>query len=158
MSNSLWPHGQYPARLFCSWNSPGKNTRVGSHSFLQRIFPTQGLNRGLLQCRQILYCLSHQGSPRILEWALILALKKTPSKIAKNVTKFVAKQSWGSRQSPVQSSSYITIYLLVESKGDQEVKHHPDEFFLGSYSEPSGGGVLFLGLSTTPHLRKMCCI
>ena len=31
------------------------------------IFPTQGLNPGLLHCRQILYCLSHQGSPRILE-------------------------------------------------------------------------------------------
>ena len=31
----------------------------------QRIFPTQGLNPGLLHCRQILYCLSHQGSPVI---------------------------------------------------------------------------------------------
>ena len=27
------------------------------------IFPTQGLNPGLLHCRQILYHLSHQGSP-----------------------------------------------------------------------------------------------
>ena len=32
------------------------------------IFPTQGSNPGLLHCRQILYQLSHQGSPRILEW------------------------------------------------------------------------------------------
>ena len=31
-------------------------------------FPTQGSNTGLLYCRRILYCLSHQGSPRILEW------------------------------------------------------------------------------------------
>ena len=30
-----------------------KNTRVGSHSLLQGIFPTQGLNPGLLHCRQI---------------------------------------------------------------------------------------------------------
>jgi len=37
---------------------------VGSHSLLQRIFLTQGLNPGLLYCRQILYCLSHQRSPR----------------------------------------------------------------------------------------------
>ena len=29
---------------------------------LQEIFPTQGLNPGLLHCRQMLYCLSHQGS------------------------------------------------------------------------------------------------
>ena len=32
-----------------------KNTGVGSLSFLQQIFLTQGLNRGLLHCRQILY-------------------------------------------------------------------------------------------------------
>ena len=50
--------------------SPGKltNTRVGCHAHLQRIFPTQELNTGLPHCRQILYHLSHQGSPRILEW------------------------------------------------------------------------------------------
>ena len=29
-------------RLLCPWNSPGKNTRVGSHALLQEIFPTQG--------------------------------------------------------------------------------------------------------------------
>ena len=50
-----------PARLLCPWNSPGKNTRVGSHSLLQGIFQTQGSNPGLLHCKQILYCLSHQG-------------------------------------------------------------------------------------------------
>ena len=42
-------------------DSPGNNTGVGCHAFLQRIFPTQGLNPGLLHCRWILYCLSHQG-------------------------------------------------------------------------------------------------
>ena len=49
-------------------DSPGKNTRVGCHALLQGIFPTQGSNRGLLHYKQILYYLSHQGSPRILEW------------------------------------------------------------------------------------------
>ena len=38
-----------------------KNTGVGCHSLYQGIFPTQGLNPGLLHCRQILYHLSHQG-------------------------------------------------------------------------------------------------
>ena len=42
---------------------PGKNTGVGSHALLQGIFPTQGSNPGLLHCRKILYCLSHQRSP-----------------------------------------------------------------------------------------------
>ena len=35
---------------------------------LQRIFPTQGSHPGLLNCRRILYQLTHKGSPRILEW------------------------------------------------------------------------------------------
>ena len=37
-------------------------------TLLQGIVPTQGSNPGLPRCRQILYQLSHQGSPRILEW------------------------------------------------------------------------------------------
>ena len=40
-----------------------KNTGVGCHFFLQRIFPTQRSNSGLPHCGQILYHLSHQGSP-----------------------------------------------------------------------------------------------
>ena len=63
VSNPLQPHG-----LYSPWNSPGQNTGVGSLSLLQGIFSTQGLNPGLLHCRQILYQLSYQGSPRILEW------------------------------------------------------------------------------------------
>ena len=51
-----------PQRLLCPWNSPGKNTRVGSCSLLQGIFPTQGSNPGLLHCRPILYHLRHLSS------------------------------------------------------------------------------------------------
>ena len=61
--DSLRPHG-----LYSPWNSPGQNTGVGSLSLLQGIFPTQGSNPGLPHYRWILYQLSHQGSPRILEW------------------------------------------------------------------------------------------
>jgi len=42
------PHRPQPVRLLCLWNSPGKNTGVGSHSLHQGTFPTQGLNQGLL--------------------------------------------------------------------------------------------------------------
>ena len=52
---SLRPHG-----LYSSWNSPGQNTGVGSHSLLQGIFPTQGSNPGLPHFRRILYQLSHR--------------------------------------------------------------------------------------------------
>ena len=41
---TLWPYGLLPARLFCPWNSPGKNTGVGCYFLLQGIFPIQGSN------------------------------------------------------------------------------------------------------------------
>ena len=55
VSDSLQPHG-----LYSSWNSPGRNTRVGSLSLLQEICPTQE-STGLPHGKQILYQLSHQG-------------------------------------------------------------------------------------------------
>ena len=63
VSNSLWPQGLEPAKLLCPWNSPGKNTGVGCQALLHGIFPTQGLNPGLLCYRQILYHFSYPRSP-----------------------------------------------------------------------------------------------
>ena len=63
VSDSLQPRG-----LYSPWNSPGHNTGVGSLSLLRGIIPTQGSNPGLLLCKQVLYQLSHKGSPRIPEW------------------------------------------------------------------------------------------
>ena len=56
MSDSLQPHGLHIG--------------VVSLSLLQGIFPTQGSNPGLPHCRQIVYKLSHKGSPRILKWVI----------------------------------------------------------------------------------------
>ena len=42
-----------------------QDTGVGCHALLQGIFPTQGWILGLLHCRWILHCLSHQGSPML---------------------------------------------------------------------------------------------
>ena len=42
VSDFLQLHGLKPTRVLCPWNSPGKNTGVGSHSLLQRIFPDPG--------------------------------------------------------------------------------------------------------------------
>ena len=81
VAGQIWPSGCGKkvkvlscVRLFAtpwtvqSMDSPDQNTGVGSLSLLQGIFPTQGLNPGHPHCRRILYQLSHQGSPRILEW------------------------------------------------------------------------------------------
>ena len=57
-----------PQTLYSPWNSLGQNTGVDSLSLLQGIFPTQRSNSGLLHSRQILYQLSHKGSPGILGW------------------------------------------------------------------------------------------
>ena len=40
--------------------------------FSRGLFPTQGSNPGLPHCRWILYQLSHQESPRVLEWVAYL--------------------------------------------------------------------------------------
>ena len=51
--------------FFFSWDTLGKNPRVGCH-FLLQIFPTQVSNLGLLHCRQTLDRLSCQGSSLFL--------------------------------------------------------------------------------------------
>ena len=67
VSHSVMSHSPTPwtvaHQALCPWNSPSKNTGVGSHSFLQGIFPIQELNRDLLHCWRILYQL-RQGRPK----------------------------------------------------------------------------------------------
>ena len=58
VSNSLLPH-----QLYSPWNSAGHSIGLGSLSLLQEVFLTQGLNPGLLHCRQILNQLNRKGSP-----------------------------------------------------------------------------------------------
>ena len=45
VSDSVRPHGLWPARLLCPWDPPGKNTGVGCHFLLQGIFPPQDQTR-----------------------------------------------------------------------------------------------------------------
>ena len=60
------------------WDFPGKNTGVGCHFLLQRIFPTQESNPHLLHCRRILYCWatgeSHEDKVFYLNWLRPLCL------------------------------------------------------------------------------------
>ena len=80
-SDSFRPCGLLPTRLLSPWDSPGKNSEVGCHALLQRIFPTQGSNSGFPHCRQILGHLSHQGSPRILE-CIAYPFSRGPSQLS----------------------------------------------------------------------------
>ena len=63
VSDSLRPHV-----LYSPWNSPGQNSGVGSLSLPRGSSQPRGSNPAHLHFRQILYQLSHKGSPRILEW------------------------------------------------------------------------------------------
>ena len=60
VSNPLKPQG-----LLCPWDSPGKNTGVGSHFFPQRIFLTQESNPSPLHWQADSLPLSHLESPRL---------------------------------------------------------------------------------------------
>ena len=60
LPSPLRPHRLQLTRLLCPWDFPGNSTGVDCHFLLQGIFPTQGLSLGLLHCREMLYCLSHQ--------------------------------------------------------------------------------------------------
>ena len=57
-----------PHRLYSVWNSPDQNIGVDSLSLIWGIFPAQGSNPGLPDCRRILYQLNHKGDRRILGW------------------------------------------------------------------------------------------
>ena len=60
--------------LSCPWDSPGKNTGVGCHFFLQGIFLTLKSNPDLLLCGQFFYQLSYKGSPKGSEcWEVHIA-------------------------------------------------------------------------------------
>ena len=56
------PHTVWADSLPAKPQGKPKNTWVGSLSLLQLIFPNQESNKGLLQCRWILYQLSYEGS------------------------------------------------------------------------------------------------
>ena len=65
---TLQPHGLHPARFLCPWRFSRQGYWSGLRCPPQGIFPAEGLNPCLQHCRMTLYHLSHQGSPRILEW------------------------------------------------------------------------------------------
>ena len=70
---------------------------------IQGIFLTQESNPGLLHCRQILYCLSHWGSPRILEWVTHPFFRESSwprnrTRVSCTAGRFLT--SWATREDP----------------------------------------------------------
>ena len=126
VSNSLRPHGLYRVR-----NSPGQNTGVGSLSLLQGIFPTQGSNPGLPHCRQILYQLSHQGSPRIVEWAAYPFSRGSSWSRNRTGVSWIACiffTNWVMRETPVAKSSPTLHDSMDYNPPEFPVTHHLPDF------------------------------
>ena len=99
-----------PTRLFRPWYSPGKNTGMGCHALLQGIFPTQVSSPRLPHCRWILYPLSHQGSPTILEWVVYPSSRGSSwlgnrTGISCMAGRFFT--SWATREAPSNSCSSL---------------------------------------------------
>ena len=91
MSDSLWPHGLYPARLLCPWDSTGKNTGVEFQntgiSFF-RGFPDPGFEPISPHWQAYLLPLSHQES---LSPHLKLTDYICNHLISKKISKFLKK-------------------------------------------------------------------
>ena len=62
---TLWTFG---TRLFCPWDSPGKNTGMGCYFLLQGISLTQGLNLSYISCigRRVLYTSATWEAPNVI--------------------------------------------------------------------------------------------
>ena len=113
LSDSLRPHV-----LYNPWKSPGQNTGMGSLSLLQGIFPTQGSNPGLPYCRRILYQLSHQGSPRILEWVAYPFSRASSQPRYWTKVSYIAGRfftSWVTREALLIVPVCVTFLLLFPS-------------------------------------------
>ena len=151
-----------PWTVFLHGDSPVENTGVGCHAFLQGIFPSQWSNPGLLHFRGVLYHLSYQGSPRILEWVAYSFSRE--SSLLRNQTRVSCISSrffisWATGEAHVtiyvyinlNTSSYwclpfsfITTYSLlllqaITAKVRKLIFHHPPSIYFNSrrhiYSE-----------------------
>ena len=102
VSNSFQPHGWYR-----QWNSPDRNTGVGSHSLLQGMFPTQRLNPCLPYCRWILYHLSHKGRPSHME--------RPNNWVVRNAEKKISHLLSGNLGSNIRCVNYKMVHLEKKS-------------------------------------------
>ena len=107
-----------PWTIHSPWNSPGQNTGGGSFSLLQGIIPSQGPNPGFPYCRWILYQLSHQWNPRILEWVVYpfssgSSWPKNQIGVSCITSGFFT--NWATREAPLIKGTYFLSKNLKEA-------------------------------------------
>ena len=110
--------------------------QVGTHPLLQGIIPTQGSNPGLLQCRQILYHLSHHGS----HWF--------PTEATRNPFSPCTGTLWGVREAGVSGPPSPEGHRRHLHHTQQ--RHHDDSLDLSAACTPGSQGREKITLSGTP--------
>ena len=85
------------------------NTGVGCHFLLQGIFPALGLNTGLPYCRQILYQLSHKGSPDNI--FIVIMMQKLIINIIKIMIKFGEEDEEGKVELSLSLITFINLKI-----------------------------------------------
>ena len=115
-----------------------RNIGLGSLSLLQGIFPTHGSNPHLLHCRQILYQLSHKGSPRMIPSSAYL-----PDPGIKPESPALRADSWPTelsgkprpfRYDLIQIHYYYTVGVKNRFKGLDLVERVPEELWMGVHN------------------------
>ena len=116
MSDSLQPCGLQSTRLIHPWDPPGKNTGVGCHFLLQRVFLTQGLNLCLLHLlhqQADTLPLSHLGSSqnrKVIPMQLFILRSKTDQGLDSDRRRKIEQIMWSHRRRK-NIYSYSLIYF-----------------------------------------------
>ena len=79
----------------CPWDFPGNSPGVDCHFLLQGIFPTQGLNLGLLHCKQTLYRLSQHSHNTIIRSSTVLDGCKNLIMLSKFLKRYITTTKGG---------------------------------------------------------------
>ena len=115
MSNSLWPHGLKPDRLLCPWTFSGKNSAVGCHFLLHRIFPNQELSPCLQHWQVDSLPLCHLGSPILYPTYIYIYIYL----VTQTVKNLPAMQETGLTpglgRSPGEGNGYLFQYSCLEN-------------------------------------------
>ena len=106
-----------PARLLCPWNLLGKKTGVSCHFLLHGSFPTQESNLNLLHCRQIVYPLSYEGSPKQLAIIFLYTCERRVHGMlqARVLERVAIPFSRGSFQPRVSNPGFFTSWATREA-------------------------------------------
>ena len=126
LSNSLRPNGERRLAGYSPWGFSRQEYWSGCCILLQGIFPTQRLNPGLPHCRQILYHLSHQGSPRMLEWVAYPFSRGSSRPRNWTEVSWIAGRfftSWTTREAPEEA--YNSIYSSRDSEALTFLRTNP---------------------------------